>query len=150
MTTPVAVNARATVDELVSLQTEVLHAALVHGADYWARLNLTMPQLKVMLLLGQQGSATVSWLAGRMGVSPPNVTGILDRLENHHLVQRTTDRQDRRVVRIVLTEKGADLLQGMEGAGNSLLTDAVNSLDPREQTALHEGLSALAGALKRR
>lgn len=141
-------NQHPPIEELISLQSEVLHAALVHGADFWARLDLTMPQLKVLLLLGQQGNATVSWLAGRMHVSPPNVTGILDRLENHTLVRRTSDRQDRRVVRIVLTDEGRDLLSEMEQAGTSPLVEAVRGLNQREQTALREGLRALTAALR--
>ncbi len=130
-------------EQIVQAMAGLLHTALVAGAGYWAKLDLTMPQLKTLLLLGQQGSATVSWLAGSMHVSPPNVTGILDRLEGRGLVRRTSDRSDRRVVRIVLTEGGTALLADMERAGLGAVTEAVHRLGARQRSALLEGLMAL-------
>jgi DNA-binding MarR family transcriptional regulator len=97
----------------VGLIHSAFFCALVGGAEQWAELELTMPQLKLMLLLAEFDSVPVSWLAARMHVSPPNITGILDRLEQRGWVRRTTDAQDRRVVRIVLSAAGSDLLRGL-------------------------------------
>src|SRR3712207_4051085 len=91
------------VDDLVALISQSLFLAFLRGADAWARLDVTMPQMKVLMQLGLHGSLTVSTLAAQMKVSPPNVTGILDRLEQHGWVRRTNDPNDRRVVRVVLT-----------------------------------------------
>jgi DNA-binding MarR family transcriptional regulator len=115
---------------------------LTAGAEYWARVDLTMPQLKVLLLLGQHGSAPVSWLAARMAVSPPNITGILDRLEQRGWVERTSDSQDRRVVRILLTDGGTKLLHELAGAGVSHLRECIGSLGDRPAESLRHGLSA--------
>ncbi len=115
---------------------------LTAGAEYWARVDLTMPQLKVLLLLGQHGSAPVSWLAARMDVSPPNITGILDRLEQRGWVERTSDSQDRRVVRILLTESGQQLLHELAGAGVSHMRACIGSLGDGTADSLRHGLSA--------
>ncbi len=115
---------------------------LTAGAEYWARVELTMPQLKVLLLLGQHGSAPVSWLAARMVVSPPNITGILDRLEQRGWVERTSDSQDRRVVRILLTDSGKQLLHDLAGAGVSHMRDSIGSLGDGTANSLRQGLSA--------
>lgn len=120
---------------------------LTAGAEYWARVDLTMPQLKVLLLLGRHGSAPVSWLASRMKVSPPNITGILDRLEQRHWVQRTSDPQDRRVVRILLTAEGEKLLHELAGAGVDYLRESIGSLPNGGADSLREGLSALLASV---
>ncbi|MHB8575562.1 MAG: MarR family transcriptional regulator [Dehalococcoidia bacterium] len=119
---------------------------LVAGAEYWAKVDLTMPQLKVLLLLGSHGSASVSWLATHMCVSPPNITGILDRLEQRDWVRRTSDQQDRRVVRITLTEEGQHLLRGLSGAGVDCLKDNMTALGNGGDDALNRGLSTFLQA----
>ncbi|HSK30079.1 MAG TPA: MarR family transcriptional regulator, partial [Candidatus Limnocylindria bacterium] len=45
----------------------------------------------------------------KMMVTVSNLTGIVDRLEEKKLVLRKRDEHDRRVVHVVLTEKGAKL-----------------------------------------
>src|SRR5581483_10901860 len=106
-------------------------------------LDLTMPQLKVLMLLGQEGSAPVSLLAQRMKVSPPNVTGILDRLEQQNLVRRTAFPGDRRVVRVVLTEEGNALLQQLQNSGQEALPEILENMRPEDRKALSQGLKAL-------
>src|SRR5690242_16399217 len=120
-----------TATDPASLIESTVFALLTAGAEYWARVDLTMPQLKVLLLLGRHGSAPVSWLASRMDVSPPNITGILDRLEQRGWVARSGDPQDRRVVRILLTDDGTRLLHELAGAGMNSLRDGLHALGER-------------------
>lgn len=133
-------------NELAALLARAMYSALLGGADGWAKLNLTMPQLKVVLLLGSYGSAPVSWLAARMGVSPPNVTGILDRLEQHGCVRRTNDPRDRRVVRVVLTEEGEQLLRDLQAPGQGGVLRVIAGMARADRAALHRGLAALLDA----
>jgi DNA-binding MarR family transcriptional regulator len=136
---------RDAVDEVFDLISRTMYSALLGSAEMWAKLDITMPQLKVLMLLGLHGSAPVSWLASRMNVSPPNVTGILDRLEHepNGWVKRTNDAHDRRVVRVVLTEKGQRLLQDLQASGNERVRMILEEMKPDERAALREGLSAL-------
>ncbi len=124
-----------------SLMESAVFTLLTAGAEYWARIDLTMPQLKVLLLLGRHGSAPVSWLASRMDVSPPNITGILDRLEQRGWVRRMSDPQDRRVVRIVLTSEGERLLHELSSAGVDSLRPSLRALSNGAADDLRRGLS---------
>lgn len=137
------VNEEASFEEIAGLLSKVIDGALLASADVWAKLDVTMPQLKVVMLLGMHGSAPVSWLATRMGVSPPNVTGILDRLEQHRWVQRTSDTHDRRVVRVVLAPEGEHLLQELHAAGDAQLRGIIAGMRPADRAALRRGLAAL-------
>lgn len=131
------------IDDLVALISRTWFSAFLRGAEVWARLDVTMPQLKVLMLLGLHGSAPVSSLAARMEVSPPNVTGILDRLEQHGWVRRTSDAHDRRVVRVVLTEEGQRFLAELQRAGEERVRTVVTRMRPADQRALRQGLAAL-------
>jgi DNA-binding MarR family transcriptional regulator len=139
----VAVAERDAVDEVLDLMSRAMYSALLGSAEVWAKLDITMPQLKVLMLLGLYGSAPVSSLASRMNVSPPNVTGILDRLEANKWVQRTNDTQDRRVVRVVLTPQGQQLLHELQAAGNERVRATLSEMQPSDRTALRQGLTAL-------
>jgi DNA-binding MarR family transcriptional regulator len=131
------------IDEVVSLISAALFAAFLRGAEEWAKLDVTMPQMKVMLLLGLHGSAPVSSLAQQMNVSPPNVTGILDRLEQQHWVARTSDPHDRRVVRVVLTEAGERFMDGLQMAGAERVRTRLAEMPPEDLDALGAGLRSL-------
>lgn len=131
-----------------NLLEQAVYKALVAGAERWAAADLTMPQLKVLLLLANSGSAPVSWLAARMSVSPPNITGILDRLEERHWVRRTSDPRDRRIVRIVLSDEGQRLLHDLFNAGSTQVRDALADLPAEKIEALSASLPALVAALE--
>jgi DNA-binding MarR family transcriptional regulator len=129
-----------------NLIENLVFRVLVAGAERWAQSDLTMPQLKVLLLLGESGSARVSWLASEMAVSPPNITGILDRLEKRGWVRRTGDPQDRRVVRIVLTESGQELLRDLCRAGVERLRPATEKIPAELREGFIKGLAAFLEA----
>jgi DNA-binding MarR family transcriptional regulator len=131
------------VDEVVSLISAALFAAFLRGAEEWAKLDVTMPQMKVLMLLGLHGSAPVSSLAQQMSVSPPNVTGILDRLEQQRWVARTSDPHDRRVVRVVLTEDGERFLDGLQTAGAARVRARLAEMPADDLEALGTGLRSL-------
>ncbi|MCF6472656.1 MarR family transcriptional regulator [Nonomuraea sp. MG754425] len=79
--------------------------------------NLTMRQLKVVMVLSVSGSASGQDLAHNLGVGLGTVTGIVDRLVAHGLVSRHEDPHDRRVRRVELTPAGAGLIEEINNAG---------------------------------
>src|SRR6185437_7942610 len=133
-----------------SMMESAVYKALIAGAERWAAADLTMPQLKVLLLLANSGSAPVSWLAARMSVSTPNITGILDRLEERGWVRRTSDPRDRRIVRIVLSDDGQELLHSLFTAGTAQVQGAMSEMPADSLKALTAGLPALVEALDQR
>ncbi len=79
--------------------------------------NLTMRQLKVIMLVAVNGSATGQDLAHHLGVALATVTGLVDRLVAHGLVSRHEDPHDRRVRRVELTDAGAKLVEEINNTG---------------------------------
>lgn len=62
------------------------------------RRNLSMTHVHVLWLLEHHGTMPMSRLAELMDVSLSNATGIVDRMEEHGLVERVRVPDDRRVV----------------------------------------------------
>ncbi|GGQ31404.1 MarR family winged helix-turn-helix transcriptional regulator [Streptosporangium pseudovulgare] len=103
--------------------------------------NLTMRQLKVVLLLSCQDSASGQDLAHHLGVGLATVTGIVDRLVAHGLVTRREDPHDRRVRRIQLTPRGRALTEQIADAG---LADFHRLLQRLDTPTLHDLATVLA------
>lgn len=103
--------------------------------------NLTMRQLKVVLILSCQDSASAQDLAHHLGVGPATVTGIVDRLVTRGLVTRGEDPHDRRVRRIRLTPRGRALTEQIADTG---LADFHRLLQRLDTPTLHDLAAVLA------
>jgi DNA-binding MarR family transcriptional regulator len=96
--------------------------------DPWLAVDLTMPQLKVIFRLSAQGPSRVGALARALRVTLPTMTGILDRLVEHGLIQRQEDAADRRLVISCLTPAGQELVDQLQEAGRTRLTRVFEAL----------------------
>ena len=77
--------------------------------DDLEKLGVTPPQFYVLATIGYAGGLPFGEIGAKMMVTVSNLTGIVDRLEEKKLVLRKRDEKDRRVVHVILTEKGAKL-----------------------------------------
>ena len=66
------------------------------------RWDLTYPQCRVLKHLAAHGSTTMGVLAGAMGCSRGNLTGVTDRLVRDGWISRERSNTDRRVVDVGL------------------------------------------------
>jgi DNA-binding MarR family transcriptional regulator len=106
-----------------NLQEEVFLSILRTGdaliqaeARLLRKANLSFAQYNVLRILrgaGKQG-ATCGDIAGRMVNRDPDVTRLLDRLEERGLVERARDEQDRRIVVGVITSEGLQILKALD------------------------------------
>lgn len=96
--------------------------------DPWLTVELTMPQLKVLFRLNAQGPLRVGALARALRVTLPTMTGILDRLVEHALIERREDPDDRRLVISRLTAQGQDLVDRLLASGRNRLVRVYEGL----------------------
>lgn len=74
-----------------------------------AHIKLTADQAVVLNVLGEKEGVSQSELAERAFKDKPNMTRLIDRLEQLSLVERREDETDRRSFRLYLTPKGNEL-----------------------------------------
>src|SRR5215212_2293842 len=99
----------ALVQQVLELQTRLFRS--MRPAREWLEVDLTMPQLKVLFLLYAEDGASMGRLASALGVTLSTVTGIVDRLVEHAMVQRQEDPQDRRLVVCRLTPRAVTTVE---------------------------------------
>jgi DNA-binding MarR family transcriptional regulator len=107
----------ALVTAIITGQRQLQRAYASNGDNPLMGTNLTMSQLKILLVLAQQGPAGGQELTRELGVSLATMTGIVDRLVSQRLVTRREDPTDRRVRLIELTGAGRDLVDAIVTAG---------------------------------
>ena len=79
------------ISEIVELQRQAGRILGQYAASVWIDSGLTLAQLKSLFLITSKGSTNFRKLAEALGVTPSNVTGIVDRLVEQGLVSRTED-----------------------------------------------------------
>src|SRR5262245_14130715 len=127
-------------------ETAAFSQQFLRWIDDRASDGLTLPRLRLVDRLHGQGPAMMRTLADELGLSPRNMTALVDSLETEGLVARRPHPTDRRATMIELTTSGNEaaeaVLSPAMGAMSCLFTD----LSPQEQEAFCATMSTLRGA----
>ncbi|MBI4217006.1 MAG: MarR family transcriptional regulator [Chloroflexi bacterium] len=102
---------------------------------------------RVSVILSDTDSPTMSELSTGLGVPTSTATRMVDWLEAVGFIHRLADPRDRRVVRVVLTDKGRELRQAMDARILERIHQALDCLSPEEQVNLVTLLQKVASAL---
>jgi DNA-binding MarR family transcriptional regulator len=135
-------------EEIIQLQQRVGHVVGQYVPEAWMDLSLTIGQLKSLFFIDFEGSTNFRKLATALGVTPPNITGIVDRLVEQGLVSRKENPEDRRMLLLETTDKGKALLAKLRESGVNRMSAILAQLSLEELAALAQGLTALARAAK--
>lgn len=111
-------------------------------------LNLTMPQLKVALVLYRQGPIAAQDLAARIATSPATLSGIVDRLVTQGLVERREDPDDRRVRRLELTDEGREQIDRVIKIGQEEQQKLFLRMDDLQLAVVAEAFDLILAAAK--
>ncbi len=107
-------------------------------------LQLRQVEFSILMLLSSNSDVTQKQLSLALNVPAPNLTVILDRMEQRELLERTRSTTDRRVQYVALSRKGTALLRKAEGIAATMERDLLRHLTPAEQGILFELLKKVA------
>ena len=80
------------------------------GLNEWEGLEMTIPQIKTLVLLERSGPMRMGNIAAFLGRALSATTTVVDRLVEKGLVDRAWDPSDRRVVICTLTDQGTQAM----------------------------------------
>lgn len=121
----------------------LMHFMFRQLRDFDVRIEPNQVQILSVLAEGQR---TVSELAARQHVSLPSMSKTINMLVERGWVERVEVPEDRRVVRLRLTEQGRDSLRAAHQAMVHAVDEVVSHLTPEEAAALSRGLDILYSA----
>src|SRR4051812_49667305 len=93
-------------------------------------VGISMPQLRCLHLIAGAGELRMSRLVVQLGVSISTVSGLIDRLVDHGLVNRRDDPLDRRQVVLSATPAGAGVLGRLGRLGHAPFRGVVCRVAP--------------------
>ncbi|HEU4964255.1 MAG TPA: MarR family transcriptional regulator [Bacilli bacterium] len=102
---------------VVQMLIRINNLIIKHGnserlAGAW---GLSQQQWTLLTVLSRHPQGmTMTELGKNLLVTKANMTGMIDRLERDGFVSRHPDQFDRRVTKVMLTEKGSEFLDGIE------------------------------------
>jgi len=106
--------------------------------------EVTLTQYRSLVVLASRGPQGVAALAEAVAVTPPTASRLVDRLVKKGMVRRRTDRQDRRQVRIALTETGRNLIDAVSVRRRQEIAALLATIAPETQRSVVDALSQLA------
>ena len=98
----------------------------------WLMSDMTVAQLRVLLLLQTEGPSRMSSIAGTLGIAVSTATGIIDNMVKKELVTRSADVEDRRVVICGLSPKGQEIINRIWIYGQLQMKKLLNGLTPAQ------------------
>jgi len=134
------------VDHILQLSDRVFRELLPIVPRELLELDLTMPQMKTVLLLFLNGPTRMSILASELGVSLATTTGVVDRLVERDIVLRESQPDDRRVVLCCLSDKGQEMTGGLWRSARARARELLEATAPSQLTLIMEALEALSQA----
>ena len=136
--------------ELRILQSlrRIIRAIEIHSQRLSHEHRITGPQLGCLLAIKQEGSLTTTCLARTVFLSPSTVVGIVDRLEEKGLLSRMRGTEDRRQVRLHLTEAGNRLADSAPSPLQETLSRNLNTLPALELVSITLALDKLVSLME--
>ena len=114
--------------------------------DEWEGLEMTIPQIRTLVLLERMGPVRMTDIAIYIGRALSATTTVVDRLVEKELVDRISDTNDRRLVMCELTETGQQVLERFWRIERDRLQMVADLMDDRELARAVDGLELVSNA----
>ncbi|MBD2114853.1 MULTISPECIES: MarR family winged helix-turn-helix transcriptional regulator [Cyanophyceae] len=114
--------------------------------DFLERLEpygLTPFHYLVLCCLWEEDGLSTSGIADKLKQLGATLTGVVDRMEDRHLVYRERDPSDRRIIRIWLTDEGRKLMDILPAIGAETIQRATAGVSEADQAAVTQLLEQI-------
>jgi MarR family transcriptional regulator, organic hydroperoxide resistance regulator len=135
------------INEIMELQRRMSQVIIPYAIKSWRELDVPLAQLKSLLIIAGKGETNFSTLAQDLGVTPGDVTGIIERLVAQGLVNRKSSPEDRRIIWLQATDKGRDLLANLMESQTRHMVHILEYMTLEDLNSLLKGLSGFIDAV---
>ena len=101
-----------------------------------ARIDLTFPQYTLLYQLILLGTVSMTEISGRLEITKPAVTNLVDRLEEKKFLKRVPHVKDRRVILLEILPKGKKIITEIQGRSLDLLLKAYDQFNGKEHQVI--------------
>lgn len=108
--------------------------------------RVTLPQLRVLMLVSTRGGLNLGALAEAMGVHPSNASRACDRLVEAGFLQRSESTLDRRNLMLQLTSDGNELIDELIDHRRAAITAILGQMPESRRRTLASAMLSFAQA----
>jgi DNA-binding MarR family transcriptional regulator len=135
--------------ELVAGVIQLGNLLMRHLAPLFEKANIT-PQQWAVLATIDDAPMNLAGVARKLAVSKQNMTGMMSRLEQLGLVERSVDPHDLRSSRVQLTRRGRGVIEKLAPAYTEWQKDLGREIGERELQTLTRVINRLIAQLEQR
>ena len=112
-------------------------------------VDISPLHIGIMKQLDVAGTLHVTEIGERLQIARPQMTHLLDKLADLKMVERHTDKTDRRMINIVLTDKGKNTLDEHTSGIRKAMKETLSGLTDKELDDLSDSLRKLRDLLSK-
>lgn len=126
------------------LLTTAQHTVFQYLNGKLTEYDLTPSQYGVLSCLWQRDFATPKQISEILCLETSTISGVLDRMQKKGLIDRVINREDRREVRVIPTEKGKSLQEPISKIIDEVNEEVLKCFTEEEVTELKATLRIIA------
>jgi DNA-binding MarR family transcriptional regulator len=134
-------------DDIQRLTYELVHYYAICDRVCTEELSVTASQGYILMAMPERESITMNDLSAAMRLASSTMTRMVDQLVQKELVTREPDADDRRVVRVRLTDQGLDVRSRFKSTLQDLFTQVLQVIPNGERSKILYSLETLNGAI---
>lgn len=115
---------------------EICYKIKKKGRNLLTDVDITHPQFDALQYIRCSEKLTISELSSKMSLACSTITDLLDRMEKNNLVNRVKDENDKRIVRIKITDKGINIIDEVINSRIGFIDKVMISGDYSEEEVL--------------
>ncbi len=113
-------------------------------------MELGLPHMHTLRVISEcKGSLKISEISKELSISFAMMTRIVDRLESIGLVNRASDPNDRRVVRVKLTLKGRIVSKKIKDFEKKHMMKVLNEFEVEDRKAIMDAIDSIMSILSK-
>jgi DNA-binding MarR family transcriptional regulator len=120
-------------DKVAELMPVITREFVKQQTHEFLKTKISMPQFIVMEIVIHRGESKMTDLAKALDVTTAAMTGIVDRLVRDGCLVRGQDPDDRRIVKVKLTQKGAKVVKNMVEARKKITIKLFENISQEER-----------------
>jgi len=133
-------------ESVTKVERLLRHMAFIikkRGRDILVDFGITSPQFNALLTLKDHPSITMGELCEKLFLACSTATDLIDRMEKNGFLERNRDAQDRRVIRLSISEKGKQVISEVIVARRRYVASILEKLTEEETEQLGNSLDKL-------
>jgi DNA-binding MarR family transcriptional regulator len=126
----------------------IFNSVKKHFSEIEEVCGVSGSQLWVLWELQKTPGLKVTELAYKLSIHQSTASNLIEKMAKNALISKKREDQDQRVVRLYLTQAGAEVLQKAPDSPRGVLREAIDQLPEADLLLLQQSLECLIGQIK--